>query len=76
MHRTQISLENWQYEMLSRKAAATNKSLSALIRELVDNAFGTPHVEDDPLGAITGIATGDGRAAGREHDHLLYDGRR
>ena len=76
MHRTQISLEHEQYRRLGEEATRRGISLSALIRNLIDEhllAADTP--EEDPLDAVAGIGRGTGDAVGREHNRYLYGGR-
>lgn len=34
-HRTQVSLENWQYQALLETSLKTKKSLTSIIKELV-----------------------------------------
>lgn len=48
MERTQISLTSDQRTALDREAARTGRSLSALIRDAVDAAYGAvPSAQDD-----------------------------
>ena len=73
MHRTQISLEHEQYRLLGAEARRQGISLSALIRRLVDEFFGSERPpEQDPLEAVIGIGSGTGEAVGREHNRYLY----
>lgn len=73
MHRTQISLEHEQYRLLGVEARRQGISLSALIRSLVDEYFGSDRApEEDPLEAVIGIGSGTGGSVGREHNHYLY----
>ena len=75
MHRTQISLEHEQYRLLGAEARRQGISLSALIRRLVDDFFGSDRLpEQDPLEAVIGIGSGTGEAVGREHNRYLYGG--
>lgn len=80
MHRTQISLEKEQYELLKREARRRGLSLSALLRELVGARYqkGSRRARrtPDPLGAITGIGSGTGEAVGRNHNVFLYGRKR
>ena len=73
-HRTQISLEGWQYQMLLDLSRKTRKSLSAIIRDLVDEKFTkTPSDRKrDFLFGVVGLASGDGTPVAREHDDHLY----
>lgn len=73
MHRTQISLEQEQYRLLGIEATRLGISLSALIRNLVDEHFQTGGGPlEDPLDAVTGIGSGTGDPVGREHNRYLY----
>ncbi len=79
MHRTQILLDKWQYEMLKAMAESQGKSLSSLVREAVsaflDNA--KRRQAGLRLADIEGIAE-DQDVTGRDHDRMLYgpEGRR
>ena len=74
MHRTQIQLEERQFRYLKAKARRNGKSISALLRELVDH-----HIHEqsesgnDPLMEIVGMAEGPTGATARNHDDYLYD---
>ncbi len=80
MHRTQISLEREQYDLLMREAARRGVSLSALLRELVGARYQRPkpsgRAATDPLARVTGIGAGTGEAVGRRHNRFLYGRRR
>ena len=77
MHRTQISLEREQYELLKRDARRRGVSLAALLRELVAARFqrrrpSSRRKAADPLERITGLGAGSGEPVGRRHNRLLY----
>ena len=74
MHRTQIQLEDRQYEALKARARKEAKSLSELIRLAVDGLLGRTRAAKGQrtLDAIRGIAADPGGPAGRDHDALLY----
>jgi len=74
-HRTQISLETWQYEALMEVSRKTRKSLAGILRELISEKFATDHMNraDDPIMGIVGLGSGDGKAVARNHDEILYD---
>jgi len=75
LHRTQISLTKRQYQYLRRLAAETGRSMSSIIRELVDEKIGTQvpqPLEQDPFFEIIGMVAGDGTSVAREHDRYLY----
>ncbi len=70
MHRTQILLEQWQYETLRAQAEREGRSMSELIREMLHktlkSAKGKCHLKD-----IEGISE-DTQTTGRKHDQVLY----
>jgi hypothetical protein len=72
MHRTQISLEQEQYEALQREAQRLGVSMSELIRRLVRDHFDRKPAGPDPLVLLAGIAEGAGEAVGRRHNRFLY----
>ncbi len=73
MHRTQISLEQEQYHRLGIEARRRGISMSALIRNLVNEHFiAASGPAQDPLEAVTGIGSGTGDPVGREHNRYLY----
>jgi len=75
MHRTQILLDESQYEMLKTIAEREGCSLSSLIREAVSAFLGRRAKPATRLAEVTGIGN-DPEAAGRDHDDVLYRPRR
>ena len=72
MHRTQILLEQWQYETLRARAASEGRSLSNLIREILKAALAPPDGSAGRiLNGIAGIGEDPG-AYGENHDRYLY----
>jgi hypothetical protein len=73
-HRTQISLDDWQYQHLLEVSRKTKKSLSALIRELITEKFTTKpeEVSRDPVFGIVGIGKSGHKRTARDHDAVLY----
>jgi len=73
-HRTQISLETWQYEILMEQSRKTRKSLAGIIRELIAEKFAADEKnrEKDPIMGIIGLGSGDGAPNARNHDNVLY----
>lgn len=72
-HRTQISLEDWQYQILLDLSRKTRKSLSALIREMITEKFAPAGVaENDPVYSIVGIGGSGRKHTARDHDAVLY----
>jgi predicted DNA-binding ribbon-helix-helix protein len=72
MHKTHVVLEDWQYETLRSLAAQEQRSISALLRELLTSHL-TAHHETarQRLAAIEGIGA-DAHATGQDHDTVLY----
>ena len=73
-HRTQISLDDWQYQVLLDLSRKTRKSLSALIREMITEKL-APKVgvaENDPIYSIVGIGGSGLKHTARDHDAVLY----
>ncbi len=73
-HRTQISLDGWQYQMLLGISRKEKKSISAIIRELLSEKLlcQASDKEKDPISELIGIGRGDGSPVAREHDKYLY----
>ena len=73
-HRTQISLEDWQYQAILELSKKTRQSISAIIRELLSDRLlsNTVDKEKDPLTKIIGIGNGNGKPVARRHDKYLY----
>ncbi|MDE2149388.1 MAG: ribbon-helix-helix protein, CopG family [Gammaproteobacteria bacterium] len=71
MHRTQIILEDWQYQALRARAEREGHSISELVREILRTALAQPPHKPGRLREIEGIAE-DPAAYGRNHDRFLY----
>ena len=72
MHRTQLLLEEWQYEALRGRAEREGRSLSALVREILRVSLSLPDATPrERLGTIEGIGE-DAGSYGEEHDRHLY----
>lgn len=72
MHRTQISLQEAQYQYLQQKAAKAHISLSSVIRNLIDNNMQCKTKTESKIEKLIGIAKGSGETVGRHHDVFLY----
>lgn len=78
MHRTQISLEPEQYDLLVREAQRRGVSLASVVRTLVTEQL-QPTArasKKTPLASITGLGEGDGQAVGSRHNEFLYGRKR
>lgn len=73
-HRTQISIEDWQYQILLEMSKKEKKSLSSIIREFLSEKFSKQVVKtkEDSIWSVIGIGLGDGSPVAREHDRFLY----
>jgi hypothetical protein len=73
-HRTQISLDDWQYQLLLEVSHKTRKSLSALIREMISEKFAArpEEVGKDPVFGIVGLGKSGHKKTARDHDTVLY----
>jgi hypothetical protein len=73
-HRTQISLDDWQYQLLLEVSRKTKKSLSALIRELISEKLTAKpeEMERDTVFGIIGIGGSGRKDTARNHDAFLY----
>lgn len=70
-HRTQLILEDWQYDALRHQAAQEGTSISSLVRRIVAERLARPaRPRRDRASAIAGIFEDD--LAGRDHDRELY----
>ena len=75
MHRTQVMLEEEQYQALRERARRSGKSMGGVVREVLDAALrygiqnGKSHA--DELGELNGFFS-DTETAGRKHDDFLY----
>lgn len=77
MKQINISLEERQYQRIKDQAEQEGKSISQIIRELIDERF-HPDVEDiknDPIFKVIGMGGGEDRTVAKDHDDLLYGGR-
>ncbi|MGI9305217.1 MAG: hypothetical protein ACR2RB_21305 [Gammaproteobacteria bacterium] len=72
MHRTQISLEEHQYNALLTESRKHGVSLSAVVRGLVDKHLATRNYSTNPIGKLAGIAEGSGESVGQNHNQFLY----
>lgn len=73
-HRTQISLDDWQYQVLLDVSRKTKKSLSALIREMITEKFIASPEEgaSDSVFGIVGLGSSGRKKTARDHDAVLY----
>lgn len=72
MYRSQLILEEWQYEALKSLSAREGKSVSAVAREILATYLSEKHeAKRSRLEEIEGIGD-DGKATGKAHDRFLY----
>lgn len=64
-------LEEWQYEALRSQAERQGKSMSELLRSMLDTVLDQVPSTGAGLEEIRGIGA-DGTARGRHHDQFLY----
>ena len=74
MHRTQVYLDEAQYQMLKTRARREGRTLAAVIREILDAHVqrGGRGAASDPFDAVIGLAKGDGSAVAEHHADYLY----
>jgi hypothetical protein len=71
MHRTQLNLEDWQYQALNARSDREGRSVSDLVREAVAEYLVEEEVEPGGrLADLKGLGNDPG-GAGRDHDRLL-----
>lgn len=71
MHRTQVLLEDWQYEALKQQAERQQKSLSSLLRETLNNTLLPRSRRKRTFRDLEGIGK-DSAFSGRDHDEAIY----
>jgi plasmid stability protein len=72
MHRTQLILEEWQYQALRARAEREQRSISDVVREILSNALAKSPRRKTGLQRMQGIGENK-RTSGRDHDRFLYD---
>ena len=77
MHRTQVYLEESQYEALRARARREGRSLASVIREIIDVQLGVRYAGGlkDPFRGVIGVGEGDGSAVAENYEDYLYGGR-
>ena len=71
MHRTQLSIEDWQYEALKAMSQRRGRSISDLVREILAKCLRARTRSAKGIAEIEGIGA-DREASGRQHDEFLY----
>ncbi|GAB4544410.1 MAG: hypothetical protein Kow0063_38090 [Anaerolineae bacterium] len=73
MHRSQIMLREHQYTYLITEAQRTGKSISEIVREIIDEHIEQSRdLENDPFFDIIGMVEGDDPHAAIDHDYYVY----
>lgn len=72
MHRTQILLDDWQYDALKARAKGRGRSLSDLVREIVSAHLDSGEGRvSDRLREVEGVAEGPADLASRHDAYLI-----
>lgn len=71
MHRTQVILEDWQYQALRARSEQEGRSISDLVREALAKTLAQPPEQNSRLQEIEGIGE-DHATFGEDHDRALY----
>jgi hypothetical protein len=73
LHRTQVLLEPRHYQALKRLAREEGLSLSALLRQILEEHLFQQQEKEQhpPLSTLAGLGR-DPSLAGRDHDQALY----
>jgi len=71
MQRTQILLDDWQYEALKARAQREGRSMSELLRRILDANLRKSGPRTPRLADIRAVGE-DRTARGRDHDRFLY----
>jgi plasmid stability protein len=71
MHRTQIILEDWQYQALRARAEREDRSISELVRDILRTSLAQPPRRKSQIQTMEGVGQ-DRLARGRQHDAILY----
>ncbi len=74
MQRTQVLLEDWQYEALKAQAERQGRSMSDVLRGMLDSFLDKDGEQRPALTDIRGIGS-DRETSGRDHDETLYEKR-
>ena len=70
MHRTQVLLEDRQYAFLKKLSQQQNKSMSQVLREIIDSYSSRSGTYS--LSLLAGILEDPG-SDGRDHDRWIYE---
>jgi predicted CopG family antitoxin len=77
MRRTQILIEEWQYQILQNLASTEKKSLSSIIRELItEKLVKQKAASKDKIFEVVGMVEGKGGRVSEEIEKRLYQRRR
>lgn len=78
MHRSQVMLEDEHYRFLVDEAKRRGKSISALLREWIDQRMHRQQqrpLDQDPLWDMVGIARGGKGKISEDHDRYVINKR-
>ncbi len=74
MRRTQIGLNEREYDFVRHEARRRRTTVAAVIRELIHDRMAKKRrvAPDHPLRDIIGLGRGDGSPVSEKHDQYLY----
>lgn len=72
MHRTQLLLEQWQYDALRAAAQREGRSISSIVRRILSEALNAdPGRSAHWIRELAGVGE-DPSSSGEDHDRFLY----
>ncbi len=74
MRRTQIGLNEREYDFVRHEARRRRTTVAAVIRELIHDRMAKKRrvAPDHPLRDIIGLGRGDGSPVSEKHDQYIY----
>ena len=72
MHRTQLLLEEWQYEELKAMAEQSGRSISDVVRVVLTAHFQSRRPRAEGLADLAGLVKEGPSDIGENHDKYLY----
>lgn len=73
VHRTQLYLQELQYQYLLQRARSEHRSIAAIVRDLIDRLMHSAVSKDrDPIYKIVGLGRSGKKEAAIHHDKHIY----